>query len=145
MRKINIGQPHDDRKDWIGIDIQSGSDIVRDIDKGLPFDDNSVDEVYSSYCLEHVKDIVFVMNEIHRVCKPNAIVKIIVPTVYGDAAFQDPTHKVFFNRTSFVYYCLGSGQKQAKHTGVKGFFEMIDQSITDDNNGKLTVTLKVVK
>jgi len=84
LRKLNIGsgnRPRPTDEGWINIDIDKGCnpDVVRNIDKGLPFDDNSVDEVYFSHVVEHVEDIFYTMYEIWRVCKPDAVVEIIAP------------------------------------------------------------------
>ena len=71
---LNLGsgnRPGDNTKGWINIDIDKtcNPDIVRDLDKTLPFDDNSVDYVRASHVIEHVKDVFFFMKEIWRVSK----------------------------------------------------------------------------
>jgi hypothetical protein len=45
----------------------------------LPFDDDSVDEVYSSHCLEHVWPYDGLLHEIARICKLGSPVEIRVP------------------------------------------------------------------
>lgn len=54
-------------------------DIQCDLNKGIPFPDNFIDEVVTSHFIEHVKDPVFLMNEIWRVCKNGSKVQIICP------------------------------------------------------------------
>lgn len=44
-----------------------------------PFEDNSIDEIYSAHVLEHVADLGKVMEEFTRICKPGAEIKVIVP------------------------------------------------------------------
>lgn len=48
---------------------------------GIPFPDGSADVVYSSHVLEHLerKDALPFLREIHRVLKPNGIVRLVVP------------------------------------------------------------------
>ena len=90
-RKINLGCGLEKKEGFIGIDIRNfGQEIIRDITKGLPFDDNSVDEIYSSHALEHIerKDIPFVWEEVYRVLKHGGIVTIIVPHVREKQAFM---------------------------------------------------------
>jgi len=52
-----------------------------DITKGLPFDDLSVDYIYTSQMLEHLRreDAIFVLKECHRVLKPGGVLHVVVP------------------------------------------------------------------
>lgn len=77
------------------------TDIIHDLNKGIPFKDNSVDFIYCSHTLEHLNDVVYIMEEIHRVGKNHAKVIIIVPFFSWSWAFQDITHKHFFGYYSF--------------------------------------------
>jgi predicted SAM-dependent methyltransferase len=55
--------------------------IHRELTKPLPFKENEVDFVYTSHFVEHLSynDAITLMSEIHRVLKPNAVVRIVVP------------------------------------------------------------------
>ncbi|MEX2054199.1 MAG: methyltransferase domain-containing protein [Candidatus Colwellbacteria bacterium] len=99
IRKINIGSGTDRRPGFLNIDIEESvkPDIVRDIEKGLPFDDNSVDEIYCSHTLEHVNDLLFVIREFYRVLKNSAKLTIVVPLMDP----SDMTHVRFFNDHTF--------------------------------------------
>jgi len=44
------------------------------------------------------------MEEIYRVCKSGAKVKIKVPYFKSTAAFKDPTHLSFFTERTFEYF-----------------------------------------
>ncbi len=79
-------------------------DIVSDLNNKLPVKDNSVDLIYSYHFLEHANDIVFIVEEIYRVAKPNAIIKIRVPYFMCFDAFTDPTHRNFFTERAFDYF-----------------------------------------
>ena len=98
-RKINIGAGGENLFGFISIDIDplTKPDIIRDIEKGLPFDDNSVDEIKCSHTLEHIKDLNFVLKEFYRVCKNGAKIIITVPLM--DAS--DMTHIRFFSKDTF--------------------------------------------
>ena len=95
-------------KGFIGVDLFGGRgvDIVADLNGRFPFDDNSVDVVRAHDAIEHLPDRIHTMNEIWRICKPNALVDIFVPSTDGRGAFQDPTHVSFWNINSFVYYSV---------------------------------------
>jgi len=55
MLKINIGCGSDIKEGYVNIDARDlpGVDLVHDLNNNLPFDDNSVDEVFASDVLEH--------------------------------------------------------------------------------------------
>ena len=94
---------------WIGIDMvaTAATDIVRDITRGLPFDDSSVDEIYCDNVLEHIgpnDDFIFVLNEFYRVLKSGGRATIIVPDGRSQAAWQDPTHQRAFVPRSVLYW-----------------------------------------
>ena len=108
MKKLNLGCGKDILKGYINLDIAKlpGVDIVCDIEKEkLPFEDNSINNVYTNNVLEHIKNLEFVMEEIHRILKPNGKVQIIVPHYSTPLAFGDPTHKRFFCYYTFDYFC----------------------------------------
>ena len=88
---------------FIGVDILDlGQEVVWDIEQGLPFADNSVDEIFSSHTLEHLDNPLSVLNEFHRILKPEGFAHIIVPSVDHLGAFL-LSHNRFFNETTFKY------------------------------------------
>jgi ubiquinone/menaquinone biosynthesis C-methylase UbiE len=54
--------------------------------------------------MEHIADVTALMEEIYRVCKPGAKIKIRVPYFKSTAAFKDPTHVSFFTERTFEYF-----------------------------------------
>ena len=102
--KIDLGCGRFKEEGFVGLDIEKypGVDKVIDIRKGLPYKDSSVDEVYTNHFLEHldIEDVVNVIKEIHRVCKPGARVLIRIPHFSGRWAFYE-FHKTFFRHDSF--------------------------------------------
>lgn len=82
------------------VDIIGNPDIICDLDKqALPLNNNVVEYVIAEHVLEHMKDFIGVMKEIHRVCCNGAIVEIRVP--YSYHGFDDPTHVQFFSKGTF--------------------------------------------
>lgn len=95
----------------IGVDFSSMSDadIVLDLNnQPLPFDDNSVDFVYSSHTLEHLSlDGFFnVMREAYRVLRPGAQFKIVVPYFTTALNLANPFHNnnICFNEHTFRFF-----------------------------------------
>ncbi len=105
--KLDLGCGSQKREGFIGLDMKAlpGVDIVCDVTKGIPLSDNSVECLIANNLMEHIGDeFISVMNDIWRICTPDALIKIIVPGVHTNAAFQDPTHKRFFVQETFDYF-----------------------------------------
>jgi len=85
-----------------------GVDVVADLDDcartRLPFEDDTVDEVYMSHVLEHVRDTLSLMAELHRVAKRGAVITARVPHGASDDAWEDPTHVRAYFPGSFGYF-----------------------------------------
>jgi len=80
--KIDIGCGEATKEGFIGIDwVDHGQDIVWNVVEGLPLQDNSVAEIYSSHFVEHIDEqgINKLFNEIVRVCKVGANIRIKCP------------------------------------------------------------------
>lgn len=86
-----------------------GVDIVHDIDRiPWPVKDSTFDLVFLNHALEHVTDVIAVMNEVHRILKPRGHVVIQVPYFRSTDAYGDPTHKHFFTARTLDYVIEGS-------------------------------------
>ena len=140
--KLNIGCGKNRLSGYINLDISPnvGADVVRDIERGLPFNDDMFDEVFSSHTLEHVRDLIFVMNEIWRVCRADALVRIIVPHYKSSGAFRDPTHVRFFTEDSFQYFC--GFVDEFSDYGIKCRFKLVEQNVSTD---ELHIVLRAIK
>lgn len=110
MIRINLGCGKDIRNGWINVDKidLDGVDVVHDLDVfPWPFDTASVDRIRMDNSLEHLNDVVAVIEELYRVLKPGGIVCIRVPLAPSHLAFMDPTHKHFFTKKSIHYFIDG--------------------------------------
>jgi len=106
LSKVDLGAGHNKPAGYIGIDRETGAgvDIIHDVTKGLPFDDNSVGIIRAFDFLEHIPASVSLMNEIYRVLVDGGWLLSLTPSSDGRGAFQDPTHCSFWNENSFWYY-----------------------------------------
>ena len=113
--KLHLGCGQKYFKGWVNADGFSGKADKRfDFDKTpWPFKDNSFEEIYSSHCLEHLEDTQKAMDEIWRVCQPNALVTIRVPHFSSVFAFA-PFHKKFFARGSMLYFTKDYPERYGK-------------------------------
>jgi SAM-dependent methyltransferase len=80
-------------------------DFVVNLDqRPWPFPDNRFREVWAHDVLEHLDDLVAVMEEIHRICQPGAVIRVTVPHFSCSNAFTDITHRHYFSAASFNYF-----------------------------------------
>ena len=125
IKKLNIGCGRDIKKGYINLDKAKikGVDVVHDIDKiPWPFKPNYFDEVYARDVIEHTKDLFKTMKEIHRICRKNAKVRVIVPYWHSSGAFY-PNHNYFFNIDGLKFFT----EKGRSYDNFYGFkMEKID-------------------
>lgn len=97
--KLDIGCGRSKHPGYTGLDrvLLDGVDVVCDINRGLPFADNTVTRVIASHVLEHVDDLMAVMEELYRVCRHKAVVCILSPYAHTFLNAANPYHKHVFN------------------------------------------------
>ena len=69
-----------------------------------PLCTDSFREIHAYDVIEHLDDVVKVMQELHRVSSPGAIIHITVPHYSCNNAFTDPTHRHYFSVASMSYF-----------------------------------------
>jgi SAM-dependent methyltransferase len=90
-------------KKWpgsVGVDISADTDadVVHDLDSfPYPFEDNSFDQVLMQDVIEHVREPVKVIDELHRICAPGARIQLRTPHFSSMLAYSDPTHTHYFS------------------------------------------------
>ncbi len=105
-KKLDLGCGKNKIDGCIGFDILplEGVDVVGDILKPLPFENDEFDVVYLNNVLEHIDDIAPVLKEIHRITKSTGKILIMVPYYNSPLAYMDPTHKRSFNYKTLDYF-----------------------------------------
>jgi SAM-dependent methyltransferase len=145
--QIDLGCGPRKPEGFVGVDSYPWSevDVIADLNETFPFPDNSVDRVRAYDVIEHLPDRVHTMNEIWRVCKPNAIVDISVPSTDGRGAFQDPTHVSFWNINSFQYYCIEFPAyiTLCRSYGFQGAFRIISLEHEESPDGVIHVVARL--
>ena len=79
------GQKH--RRDleglWKIVDVSPNADIIHDLNssKLLPFNNNSINNIYTSHTLEHIEPVylAFILNEFYRILVVGGKCRIVVP------------------------------------------------------------------
>lgn len=149
--KIDLGCGPRKAEGFVGVDIAPGPgiDVVADLSQRFPFAESSVDLVRAYDVVEHLADRIHTMNEIWRICKPDGLVDIRVPSTDGRGAFQDPTHISFWNVNSFKYYCaeFPAYLKLCHIYGFKGEFklESLAEETSEDGVIHVKALMRAVK
>lgn len=91
--KIDVGGGIYPKEGFVNCDMLDDPrvDVRADFSMGIPLPDDFVDELYSSHCLEHVKDVSILIRDIARVCRVGASVTIKVPH-FGQEMAMCPGH-----------------------------------------------------
>lgn len=106
--RLNIGAGQTYIPGFLNIDISNKAEIVLDIGKDrLPFEDNTVDLIFSYHTLEHIPDYLFALSEIHRVLKHGGRFLVGLPYVtLTEYNLVNPYHLHNFNEFSFDFFDL---------------------------------------
>lgn len=107
LKVLDLGCGNKKRSGAIGVDFnnRTEADIIHDLNNfPYPLEDRLFDEIYLDNTLEHLDDVIRVMEEVYRILKPGGCVKVIVPYFRSLWAYIDPTHKHFFTVNSFAYF-----------------------------------------
>jgi SAM-dependent methyltransferase len=95
---------------WVNLDMMPGTgvDVVADLDNcdqcPLPFDGDTFDEFLASHLIEHLRNPLPFMQELHRIARPGAKAIFRVPYGSSDDAMEDPTHVRFCFLNTFGYF-----------------------------------------
>lgn len=106
--KLNIGCGRDIREGWVNVDRSSsvGANKIMDVDTD-PWaygTHNKASEIHLSHVLEHLKNPLFVMEQLWLVAKPDALLYVRVPYGSSDNAWEDQTHVRPYFIGSFAYF-----------------------------------------
>lgn len=104
LLKVDLGGAFNAPEGYMTVDLRPDCDIQADLEGQWPFGDGKVGVVRAFHIFEHLKDPIHTMNELYRVLAPGGWAFIEVPSTDGRGAWQDPTHKSFWNLNSFFYY-----------------------------------------
>jgi SAM-dependent methyltransferase len=88
----------------VGMDFNplTDADVIHDLDElPYPFEDDRFDEVIGRHVIEHVRDPMAVMIELHRITRNGGRVKLVAPHWTNPDFATDLTHRNHLNSYSF--------------------------------------------
>lgn len=139
--------------DVIHLDISGDAphvEIVCDLDHGIPFPKNSFDVVLATDVIEHLSSVVKIMDEIHRVLRPDGEVYITVPLFGGRNHLVDPTHLRGFHPSSFDVFDdeTDYGKSSTGNLCTKRRWKILRKESDADHgdpNGNLILQMRALK
>lgn len=123
-----------------GIDVRDDPDarVLRAdlVIEPIPHPDASFDFVTAHDFVEHVPRLLYaphrrlpfveLMNEVHRVLRPEGLFLSVTPAFPHGEVFRDPTHVNVITEETFPLY-FGEATRWAQSYGFKGSFRVLDQ------------------
>lgn len=132
-RTLDVGCGNNKIPGAIGIDLVAGTqaDIVHDLNiTPWPVETSSFDFVRLWSVLEHLRDVVAVINEVHRVSRSGATVVIGLPHFSSINAYTDPTHVHLFSSSSFDYFLEGTELERQHGFYSTARFQLLERRVT---------------
>ena len=111
-RRLNLGCGYDIQPGYVNFDTYAlpGVDVVASVDPfypQLPFADAEFDEIIAYHVLEHVANKPKIIEEVWRIARNNAVIKIKLPDHNHGDAFVDPTHFSYWEVDTIDFYLPG--------------------------------------
>lgn len=125
--KLNLGCGNKSVPGFTGVDKYhcEAVEIIADIEKRLPFDDETIEEVIMDNVIEHIFDIPKLISEISRICLKGATVTIFTPHFASHASWRDPTHIHHLS-----YFSMDHLEKSSVSHYMSNGFKVIDRKLS---------------
>jgi SAM-dependent methyltransferase len=137
--KLNLGCGNKRKDGFLGVDLYpcEAVDILANLEERLPFDNDSVSEMFLDNVIEHIHDIPALMKELHRISKPGGEIFIITPHFANMSSWVDPTHvhhlsyfsMEHFEKADVSHYTGGGFTILEKHLSFGGVLGNIGRLI----------------
>jgi predicted SAM-dependent methyltransferase len=131
---LNLGCGERFHPDWTNVDLSSGRSgvVAHDLAKGIPFESESADVVYSAAVFEHIRrdDAARFLREIYRVLKPGGIVRVGVPDL-------EKICRLYLEKLQ-----AAAGDKTAANDYDWIVLEMLDQMVREKSGGSMLEYLR---
>ncbi len=105
MLEIGCGQrPVWPKSETLDVNPRSRATHIHDLNNfPYPFEDNAFDYIVAEHVLEHLRPVLPVLDELHRIIKPTGQLRIEVPHYTSHFYWTDPTHLTPFGVRTLDY------------------------------------------
>lgn len=106
MLEIGVGQqPVWPFSQTLDVNPRSRANHIHDLTTfPYPFEDDAFDVVVAEHVLEHLPELVPVLDELHRIIRPTGELRIEVPHYTSHHYWTDPTHRTPFGVRTLDYF-----------------------------------------
>lgn len=127
LKKLNLGSGDLLFPSWTNIDIKevkNTSDnmyIKHDLKKGIPYDDNTIDIIYSSHFLEHLEpfsEAIVFLKDCKRALKTDGVLILSVPDFKKIANIYLSSPKEFFKEYNFQKGWFKATKSWSRRLGI---------------------------
>jgi len=123
MNILDVGCGNAKTPGAVGLDFNpaTAADIVHDLNQyPWPLASDHFDKVVCSHIVEHIADLIRLMEEVHRVGCAGALVEIVTPHFSNRFSYTDPTHLRHLGLRSFDYF---TARRTLRLNLITRFFE----------------------
>lgn len=142
--KIDLGCGRNKEQGWFGVDhyqleqldpLAGVVDLVWDLEtRPWPIASDCAKEVTAHQVIEHIRDLMAFMNELHRVCAPGAWVEFTAPYALNlKEVFGSPDHVRGYSERTFLYFEPGFVDRFTRYP-IEGYWHIVEQAWKDDAN-----------
>ncbi len=117
---LNLGCGRKHVAGAVNLDVtpDTGPDLLHDLNqRPWPLPSDHFREVLAYDVIEHLEDVMRTFEEIHRVCRDGAVVRVAVPHFSSGNAYNDPTHRRFFGYHTLD--CFTEGHEHSFYTRAR--------------------------
>lgn len=132
--RVDLGCGNAKREGFIGLDYVEGPQVdhVLDLTKDrYPFDDDTVDEVFSAHFLEHIEVPNHVFSEISRICKDGARIEFWTPYAFSEEAFLYG-HLHHLTELQWMHFCVSHRDAHAPMLGGRWLLHNVNFVVPPD-------------
>jgi predicted SAM-dependent methyltransferase len=136
---LDLGCGNAKRDGYLGLDYVEGPqvDFVLDLTNDrYPFDDASVDKVFSAHFLEHIDEPNHVFSEIGRICRDGAAIEFWTPYAFSNEAFLYG-HTHFLTEKPWMHFCVSHRDVFAEMLRGRWLLKSIDFVVGPETEAEL--------
>lgn len=137
--RVDLGCGSAKREGFIGLDFVEGPQVDHVVDltaERFPFEDATVDEVFSAHFLEHIESPNHVMSEIGRICKDGARIEFWTPYAFSEEGFLYG-HLHYLTEEPWMHFCVSHRDFFAEMLGGRWLLHRVNYVVPPPTKAEL--------